>query len=140
MSFAAQFCSLEIVKYLYEKGATLNPKKAFSPLASSLAHGCEELSLYLIKNGADIDYVSNAGSDMLYFSAQGSTLELFKYFVEKLKLDFNNCEMIVRTLDGVPFNEKYGTEIYNYIESKTPECSKKWVPIEGRPPYISLRD
>ncbi|XP_028418537.1 uncharacterized protein LOC114543951 [Dendronephthya gigantea] len=77
--------TLEIVKYLVEKGADVNGwgTDGWTVLHSSVTKGKLEIIKYLVKKGADVNGKNTNGQTVLHSAVTEGTLEIVKYLVKK---------------------------------------------------------
>jgi len=84
--------SVEISKYLLEKGARINepiPKTGITPFYMSCKEGNLDLVKFLIKNGAKINCKTNMGMTPLLISAEFGHLDIVKYLILEKKVNIN---------------------------------------------------
>ncbi len=120
--FAAAFGHFEAVKFLIEKGATVDSKSATGiiPLYDACVGGFLHIVKFLIANGASVNNVSKEGVSVLYGATMGG--DFVKHLRYRLKVEFeiNNgkvqtgysIDYVAREIDSLLTSSSIGWQAY----------------------------
>jgi len=120
LALAAAFGHFDVVKYLFEKGgdvtAVATNGTGYNALTGAVASGREEITIWLLENGADANYRYGAGYSPLLTAAANGHLNIVK------DLLVHGADVYAKTNDGKSAvaiaEERKHPEVAQYLRSR----------------------
>lgn len=97
LHFAVSANNLEIIQFLIENGADIQPQGDSTPLLAAARRGYFEIVQFLVRNGADINRRDNNGNSALDLAYNRGHIQVISYLIDQNAVQFTD-----RSIDRIP--------------------------------------